>query len=94
MKSPSDMTSTQPITKIYGWFHSAEQTIPSYDPPHDAPCPFCSKPIHADDVRTHSIMWDNERKRSYFYRTHRTCAVASEHNMDGVVWDMIEHNGD
>lgn len=69
-----------------------------YDPPHDAPCPFCGKPIHADDVRTHSLMYSAPAyaKRSYFYRTHRTCAEKDQTHtaMDGFILDMIARNGD
>jgi hypothetical protein len=34
--------------------------------------------------------------RSYFYRTHRTCAEddATHTAMDGIVLNMIERNGD
>lgn len=39
--------------KIYGWFENASDTIPTYDPPRDADCPYCSKPVHAGDVQTH-----------------------------------------
>lgn len=71
---------------------------PSYDPPHDAPCLFCGKPVTADDVRTHSLMYAGAiyAKRSYFYRTHRTCAEKdSTHTArDGIVLEMIAANGD
>lgn len=85
--------------KIYGWYDDADQPIdqPTYNPPLDAPCPFCSKPITMDDVRTHSIMYsEGYAKRSYFYRTHRTCAVADPTGvgMDGYVFDQIASNGD
>lgn len=35
-------------------------------------------------------------KRSYFYRTHRTCAQADVTGigMDGFILDMIKRNGD
>ena len=85
---------------FYGWFDDAAQGWdgkPSYDPPYDAPCPFCGKPINADNVRTHNLMYqEGYAKRSYFYRTHRTCADAdaSGIGMDGFVLDMIKRNGD
>lgn len=76
---------------FYGYFESNEPDAqPEYDPPHDAPCPFCGRPVTADDVRTHSILYtdgfsakdDGEivavqkayAARCYFYRTHRTCS--------------------
>jgi len=82
---------------IYGWFDDAGQIAPSHDPPHDAPCLFCGKSIRADDVRTHCLMHSTGyANRSYFYRTHRTCAETDPTHctMDGVVLDMIRRNGD
>jgi hypothetical protein len=85
-----------PENTFYGWFDDATQQTPSFDPPHDAPCPFCGTPIHGEDVRTHSLMYQGEQyaKRSYFYRTHRTCDEASKTGMDGFILDMIQRNGD
>jgi hypothetical protein len=82
---------------FYGWFDDARQQAPSYDPPHDAPCPFCGLPLSADDVRTHSLIHQGEyAARSYFYRTHRTCAQQDKTRtaMDGFILSMIERNGD
>lgn len=81
---------------IYGWFDDASQTEPTHDAPHDAPCLFCGRGIHADDVRTHSLMYSGQyAARSYFYRTHRTCAERhGSLTMDGFVFDMIARNGD
>ena len=83
--------------RFYGWFDDAEQSAPSYEPPRDAPCLFCGNQIHAEDVRTHSIFHRGEYgARSYFYRTHRTCAERdpTQTAMDGFVIDMIARNGD
>lgn len=85
-----------PDNGFYGWFEEAGSG-PAYDPPHDAPCPFCGVAIFADDVRTHSLMYRGEyAARSYFYRTHRTCddSDASGKGMDGFILDMIKRNGD
>lgn len=82
---------------IYGRFDDAEQREPSYEPPKDAPCLFCGTAIHADDVRTHGLMHVGQyAARSYFYRTHRTCAEndLTHTAMDGFVLDMIQRNGD
>lgn len=83
---------------FYGFHEDHTGTVPDYDPPHDAPCPFCGKPISADDVRTHSLMYSAGiyAKRSYFYRTHRTCAEKDPTHtaMDGFILDMITRNGD
>ena len=81
---------------FYGWFDDADQTTPSYEPPRDAPCLFCGTPIHADDVRTHNLMHGGEyAPRSYFYRTHRSCAERDQSHtaMDGFIIDMIARNG-
>ena len=83
--------------QIYGWFDDASQTKPTHDPPHDAPCLFCGKAIEPTDVRTHCLMYEKGyAKRSYFYRTHRTCAETDPTHTakDGFVLDMIERNGD
>jgi hypothetical protein len=82
---------------FYGWFDDPDQPQPTYDPPRNAPCPFCGSPIHAEDVRTHSLLYRGEyAARSYFYRTHRTCAEEDQTNaaMDGFVLNMIRRNGD
>lgn len=82
---------------FYGYFEDAG-TVPDYDPPHDAPCLFCGTPVRPDDVRTHSLMYASESyaKRSYFYRTHRSCAESDPTHTakDGFVLDMIARNGD
>ena len=82
--------------KFYGWFDEGSQAVPSHDPPHDAPCLYCGTSIREDDVRTHSLMMAGPvyAKRSYFYRTHRTCDDASKDGIDGRVLDMITKNGD
>lgn len=80
---------------FYGWFDDSTQTEPTYDPPHDAPCLFCGRPISADDVRTHCLTYaDQYAARSYFYRTHRSCADSTHTAMDGRILDMIIRNGD
>jgi hypothetical protein len=83
--------------KIYGWFDDPGQEKASCDPPHDAPCLFCGFAITPDDVRTHNIMYQGQyAARSYFYRTHRTCAEKdpTHTQMDGFVFAMIERNKD
>lgn len=83
---------------FYGYFEDPAATVPDYEPPRPAPCPFCGKPISPDDVRTHSLMYSagSYAKRSYFYRTHRTCAENDNTGvgMDGFILDMIALNGD
>lgn len=82
---------------MYGWFDDANQQIPTYEPPRDAPCLFCGHSVSPDDVRTHTLMHQGQyAARSYFYRTHRTCADRDETQtaMDGRILDMISMNGD
>jgi hypothetical protein len=82
---------------FYGWYDDASQSAPTFEPPRDAPCPFCGTKIHVDDVRTHSLMYaEGYAKRSYFYRTHRTCAEADATGlgMDDFILEMIKRNGD
>lgn len=83
--------------RIYGWFDDVDQTEPTHEPPRDATCLFCGHQIHQDDVRTHNLMYRGQyAARSYFYRTHRSCAETDPTNtaMDGMVFGMIERNGD
>jgi hypothetical protein len=82
---------------IYGWFDDHDQAEPTYEPPRDAPCLFCGSAVHIGDVRTHNLMYSGQyAARSYFYRTHRSCAETdpSHTAMDGIVLDMISRNGD
>ena len=87
---------------LYGWYDSPEQPVenPTYDPPRDAPCPYCGNPCTDDDVRTHSIMaaYVPNPRRCYFWRTHRTCDEdASEGRkqsvLDGVLY-RIQNDGE
>ena len=81
---------------FYGWYEDAAQPreSPSFEPPRNAPCPYCGTPINADDVRTHSLMYTGQyAARSYFYRTHRTCDESIT-GMDDFILDMIKRNGD
>lgn len=84
---------------FYGWYDDAGQPVhkPSFNPPFDAPCPYCGKPILPDDIRTHSLMMrDGYAKRSYFYRTHRSCDDSDPNGFDAdaFILGMISRNGD
>jgi len=89
-------TSTE---KLYGWYDRADQPVdqPTYNPAFPGMCLFCGTATTEEDVRTHSIM-PMGAKRSYFYRTHRTChETASDeqrNHIDGIVFDSIAHHGD
>lgn len=89
---------------FYGYFEDpAADAKPEYEPPRDAPCPYCGKPVHVGDVRSPSLMYAaaSYAKRSYFYRTHRTCDDANKalpeperFNADAFILCMIARNGD
>lgn len=85
---------------FYGWFDDAAQTEASYSPPLGGPCPLCGKTmlVMEQDVRTHSLMYQGKvyGKRSYFYRTHKTCAEKDPTHTaaDGFILDLIARNGD
>lgn len=84
---------------FYGWFDDSTQTEPTYSPPLGGPCPLCGKNITllSGDVRTHSLMHQGAyASRSYFYRTHKSCAERDETHTasDGFILDMIARNGD
>jgi len=80
---------------FYGWFDDADQSTPTYEPPRDGPCPYCGTPVSGDDVRTHSLFAPSQyAARSYFYRTHRTCAEveSSGADIDAFILRMIAKN--
>lgn len=85
--------------QFYGWYDDPDQPIdqPTYEPPRDGPCLLCGTAINPDDVRTHSLMLAGPHaqyaNRSYFYRTHASCADKHE-APDGFIFEMIERNGD
>lgn len=71
---------------IYGYYTSAEQVKPEYDPGLDSvACPICGSNLDVLDVRTISLMVPDKVRegvdgrlsiagdRSYFYRVHRSC---------------------
>lgn len=84
---------------FYGWFDDASQQEPTYNPPLGGPCPLCGKHIGpmVGDVRTHSLMYQGQYAgRSYFYRTHRTCAERDKTQTvaDDFILELIARNGD
>lgn len=69
-----------------GYYTSADQPReePEYKPEFPGPCPICGEPMTEDDVRTYSVMpleGSQARAISLFYRTHRTCANASDESV-------------
>ncbi len=84
---------------FYGWFYDSSQTEPTYNPALGGPCILCGRNmmIFSDDVRTHNLMYVGQyASRSYFYRTHKSCADRDASNTagDGAILDMIKANGD
>jgi hypothetical protein len=80
--------------KIYGWFGSASQTEPAYNPPFDAACLICGASLKPDDVRTISLMWQSGAKSALFYRVHSSChnALSREQQdvLDGEILDLAD----
>jgi hypothetical protein len=77
---------------IFGYFESADQTKPSFDPGMAALCPYCLKKLEAP-VRTTSLMADGDC-RSYFYRAHRECAeTATPGQMSEIESSLTAANG-
>jgi predicted RNA-binding Zn-ribbon protein involved in translation (DUF1610 family) len=64
---------------LVGYYTSADQENPDYDPSLQGPCPVCGELIAgAEDCRTVSIMWAPGEGRAccpiaLFYRLHRAC---------------------
>lgn len=85
------------MMRLWGWFDDPDQKIASYDPPHDAPCPYCFVPVTPATVRTVAMMMHEGQyaKRSYYYRAHIACIDAeADFTMDGRILDAIEAAGD
>lgn len=55
----------------FGYFSSADQDLPEFDPGLDIDCLVCSKRLEPP-LKTISLFVPNT-DRSYFYRTHRNC---------------------
>ena len=97
--TPTDPDFVTTGFRLWGWFDDPNQTDGTYEPPHDAPCPYCFAPMTADDVRTHNLMEASSSyaKRSYFFRTHRTCDNDAEkrgEDITGRILDAIAKAGD
>lgn len=75
---------------LVGYFTSAEQTEPVYDPPHDGPCLVCWKPLHEGDVRTICLMPAERAVASVFFRVHRTCAESDPGAVEQIEHRIIE----
>lgn len=82
---------------IYGYFTSAEQDTPAFDPGLQVDCPMCGK-VLAQESLCHSVMWMGHN-RSYFYRyckTHRDELDFDDtrDEIDGKLLDSLMAYGD
>lgn len=80
------------VTKeILGYYDSADQPKdqPTVDPWPNAECPYCSRIISEFDCRTHSFMNEKHRRRSWFYRTHKTCDENTTQQQRDELFDKI-----
>jgi hypothetical protein len=64
---------------IFGFYESADQIAPTYDPGPEALCPLCLRELGYPEnkVRTVSLMKVENPNRSFFYRMHLKCAEAA-----------------
>lgn len=56
---------------IFGFFDSAEQITPAFDPGMAALCPFCLIKLEVPLVTTSVFLPGDDR--SFFYRAHKVC---------------------
>lgn len=64
------------IHPLIGYFETAEQQAPTYDPPHTGPCIVCYRPMANGTRRTISLLEqlpNAPSRRCLFYRGHREC---------------------
>ena len=58
---------------IYGYFESAGDASPAYDPGIGVPCPICLRSLaRGGKIKTISLM-PEDGTRSYFFRAHIPC---------------------
>jgi len=75
---------------MIGFFDNAEQSDPTYDPPHNAPCVVCGEPV-CHPMKTISLMWqDGADNKSYFYRSHKACYEKNPAAADKAALDLIQ----
>lgn len=58
-----------------GYFQSAQERVPTYDPGIEIDCPICHTPLKDEKISTISLMREDD-DRSYFYRLHTQCKNA------------------
>jgi hypothetical protein len=70
---------------IFGYFDSADQTKPAFDPGLGVDCPFCGAPLDIGEPRRTISFMRMARGRSYFYRAHSVCADAATPEQEAAV---------
>ena len=58
---------------IFGYFDSAEQSEPAYDPGLETLCPCCLSPVGDGSGITTISLLAEEDVRSFFFRAHKGC---------------------
>ena len=84
------------MTAIYGYFDSATQQHPRFDPGLSVYCPVCAGPLSMP-IKTISLMYlpndGRQPDRSYFYRAHKQCYDAlddaGKRRIDGLIIDAV-----
>ncbi len=59
--------------KMVGWFDAPGGYRPTHDPGMEGLCVGCELTL-ADPVKTVSLMYAEDARRSYFYRVHAACS--------------------
>jgi hypothetical protein len=73
---------------LLGYYDRADQTEPTYNPPKDAPCVICYKPLCAP-LKTISLLKPGG-SRSYFYRAHKACYEGlGDDEIGDLEWSML-----
>ena len=57
---------------IFGYFENPTETVPTFDPGLNIPCPLCLQSLVESACTTISLM-PVGGDRSYFYRAHKIC---------------------
>lgn len=59
-------------TDVFGWFDDISEN-PAHDPGRDGLCAVCATKIGKEICNTISLMPDEIRDKSYFFRVHSLC---------------------
>ncbi|MPZ21784.1 MAG: hypothetical protein GEV06_28460 [Luteitalea sp.] len=74
-----------------GYFERPEDTLPTFDPGMDVPCPICGDALSARPRTSISVLPDSGA-RSLFFRAHRSCwrdaSRDVQHDIESQVVDL------